>query len=262
MTTFEAILLGIIQGLTEFFPVSSSGHLQLGQHLLGLTELDKYIFFDLICHLGTLAALLLFFSEQIKALVSDRKRFAQVILATLPLFPLVLIMKPIKAMFDQPAYLGYCFLITAALLFLSSRIKQEAPLELREKRKWRDPFIIGIFQAMAILPGISRSGATFSGARFLGWQPQEALTFSFFLAVPAILGGLTLETFQLIKASGQETSVHASLGLIQYAAGLFSSFIIGYLTLRLLMSMAAKGNFVYFVWYCLFIGIATTLYFN
>src|SRR5258705_3070450 len=107
MSTFEAIILGIIQGLTEFLPVSSSGHLELGQYVLGLTHLDRYVLFNLVCHLGTLCAVFAVFLPQIKdTLVSDRKKLIQVIIGTLPLFPLVLLMKPIKSLFDQPQYLG------------------------------------------------------------------------------------------------------------------------------------------------------------
>lgn len=259
MTTLEAIILGIIQGLTEFFPVSSSGHLELGQTLLGLTNLDQYIFFDLICHLGTLTALFLVFFDQIKSLIfSERSQLTQVIVGTLPLFPLVLILKPIKALFGQPQYLGFCFLLTATLLYLGQRFGRAQPAEVLEKRRWRDAAVIGLFQAVAILPGVSRSGATISAGRLLGWGPREAISFSFMLAIPAILGGVVLELSQIAFTSGAMPAV----GWLPYVAGFLSSFGIGYLALLWLMQLAAKDKFIYFVWYCVIVGIATLWFFN
>ena len=259
MSTLEAIILGILQGLTEFLPVSSSGHLELGQHLLGLTNLDSYIIFNLVCHLGTLLALVIVFSTQIKAaFLTERTRFIQVILGTLPLFPLVLILKPIKSVFDQPQYLGWCFLLTALFLYLGIRLGSIASQVQLDRRKWSDPLIIGLFQAVAILPGVSRSGSTISAGRILGWSRQEAVTFSFLLAIPAILGGVTLEILQL---AFKQTSM-PSVALTAYVAGFITSFGVGYLALLLLMRLAAKDKFIYFVWYCLFIGIATILYFR
>lgn len=261
MSTIEAIILGIIQGLTEFFPVSSSGHLKLAQSILGFENLDKYIVFDLVCHLGTLMAIFCVFSEQIQqTLLINRTRCFQVILGTLPLFPLVLIMKPIKAIFAQPEYLGYCFLLTALFLFIGTKWGWHASPYYREKNKWRDAVTIGMFQAIAILPGISRSGSTISAGRTLGWGQQDAVSFSFLLAIPAILGGIILEFLQLLRLSDP-----ASLPPItwqQYTAGFITSFIVGYFALLLLMKLAGKDKLMYFVWYCLFIGIFSLLYFN
>lgn len=251
VTTLEAIFLGIIQGITEFLPVSSSGHLKLVQSLFGFQNLQNYIVFDLVCHLGTLLAIFLMFRKEIFSV--NRTRFQQVILGTLPLFPLLLIMKPIKALFNQPEYLGYFFMLTALLLYLGIRLGNERPTHAT-----RDPLIIGTFQAMAILPGISRSGSTISAAKMLGWSSQEAITFSFMLAIPAILGGTILELFQIVKHS--ESIAHISP--TQYIFGFLTSFGVGYYALNLLRSLASKQKFMYFVWYCLLLGIFTTLYFN
>jgi len=259
VSTIEAIFLGIIQGLTEFLPISSSGHLTLFQNLLGFENLNQYIIFDLVCHLGTLCAIfLIFFSQIQKTMTTDRSRLLQVIVATLPLFPLVLILKQIKNVFDQPQYLGYCFLLSALLLYLGIRLGSTSSQETLEKRKWKNPFIIGVFQAIAILPGVSRSGSTISIARILGYSPQEAVTFSFLLAIPAILGGITLETAQIVF---KKHSLVAPLGWMQYTAGFFTSFGVGYFSLKLLMKLAVQNQFIYFVWYCLIIGIVTMIYF-
>jgi undecaprenyl-diphosphatase len=262
MTTIEAILLGIIQGLTEFLPVSSSGHLELGQFFLGFSHLEGYVLFNLVCHLGTLLAICCIFMTEIKtALLYDKQQRMQLLLGTLPLFPLVFLLKPIKALFDQPQYLGYFFLITALLLYLGTKIDKlsfQQSQTASPQRLRRDALVIGLFQAIAILPGISRSGATISAGRMLGWEAQRAVRFSFLLAIPAILGGVVLETLQLFKAP----SSLPSLNPLAYAAGFTTSFLVGYLALRLLIQLASRDKFIYFAWYCLFLGIATTLYFN
>lgn len=257
MKTWEAIFLGIVQGLTEFLPVSSSGHLELAQYFLGMRDLHRFILFDLVCHLGTLLAICYVFFPQIKDSISHKSQFSKLIIATLPLFPLVFLLKPIKAAFDEPQYLGICFLITSALLFTGAlyqfRIRKQV------ENSWKDPLTIGIFQAAAILPGISRSGATISAARMLGWEKQEAIFFSFMLAIPAILGGTVLELLQLIiKGSGGSEP----LNLVSFIAGFVASFFVGCFALRLLIRMMIQDKWIYFAWYCLFLGIMTTIYFN
>jgi undecaprenyl-diphosphatase len=263
MSTLEAVILGIIQGLTEFLPISSSGHLELGQLLLGLKNLDHYVLFNLVCHLGTLLAIFLVFADQIRAVFkTDRTRLYQILLGTLPLFPLVLLIKPLKALFNQPQYLGFCFLFTALLLYAGIRFGSVVPdFSKRERHRWRDALFIGLFQAVAILPGVSRSGSTISGGLLLGWKQQEAITFSFLLAIPAILGATVIELWQVLKSS--QTNLEIPLiGWVEYAAGFLTAFGVGYLALQFLIKLAAKNKFIYFVWYCLIIGIGTILYFN
>lgn len=259
MTVFEAIILGIIQGLTEFFPVSSSGHLILAQHILGLKNLENYVFFDLVCHLGTLAAILIIFTPKILSIfTTDRSRLVQVLIGTLPLFPLVFILKPLENLFGQPQYLGIYFFITALLLYIGIKKGNEVSLQILEKRRWRDALTIGVFQAAAILPGISRSGSTLSGASLLGWSKEDAVTFSFLLAIPAILGGTAL---QLIKLFYTSSFTSYSVSWAAYGAGFAASFLVGYFTLSLLIKLAMKGKLMYFVIYCLMLSVGATLYF-
>lgn len=258
MTTLEAMLLGLVQGLTEFLPVSSSGHLQLVQHFLGMQNLDHYIFFDLACHLGTLLAIIVIFAEYIKkTFKSERKRLFQVIIATLPLFPLVLLMKPIKAIYANPNSLGFFFMATAIILFIGIRFEKTQKEENKKKHFLRDALIIGIFQAMAILPGISRSGSTISGAKLVGWNARDAVGFSFLLAIPAILGGTVLEIFKL----QQHPKNLIDLPLTHYCLGFLISFFVGLITLQLLMRLALQKKLYYFAWYCLILGLMTTYYF-
>lgn len=260
MTSWEAIILGIVQGLTEFLPVSSSGHLELGQYFLGFEDIKSYILFDLICHLGTLGAIFLVFWTQIcDSFTSNSIRFRQIILGTLPLFPLVLVLKPIKEIFDQPQYLGYCFLLTALLLALGMRVTLKSPSLMQEKRSWRDPIVIGLFQAVAILPGVSRSGSTISAARMLGWDKENAVAFSFLLAIPAILGGVALEILSLFSSHSPE---QAPITISAFLIGLVTSFVVGLIALKLLIRLTVQNKWHYFIWYCGILGVATTLYFN
>lgn len=259
LSVLQAFFLGIIQGITEFLPVSSSGHLEIAQYILGLENLDQYITFDLVCHLGTLCAIFVVYATQIKKLfTNDYTRLKQVIIGTLPLFPILLILKPVESLYNKPHLLGLFFLTTAALLYTGIRWGYEKPASDKKKSWWQDAIIIGTFQTIALLPGVSRSGSTISGARLLGWEKQDAVTFSFLLAIPAILGGATLKLFQLTLLG--ETQ-QGSLDLIHYVVGFATAFFIGYLALLLLIRLASKEKFMYFVWYCLLLGLATSFYF-
>jgi undecaprenyl-diphosphatase len=260
VTILDALILGIVQGLTEFLPVSSSGHLKLFQSLLGLQQLDHYILFDLVCHLGTLLAIVLIFFQQIKsaALFQNSTRFWQIVIGTLPLFPLVLIMKPIKAIYADPSYLGFFFIVTAIILFLGIRFGKTLPPKEQDQHPWRDAFCIGLWQAFAIFPGVSRSGSTISGARLLGWIPQDAVTFSFLLAIPAILGGVTLEFIKW----WQHPELTVSIPLTHYLTGFLFSFFVGFFSLKALMRFVVTNRLSYFAWYCLILGLATTYYFH
>ncbi len=256
MNHWEAILLGLVQGVTEFLPVSSSGHLEIVQILLGFEHLDNYVLFNLICHLGTLLAIFLVFFSQIRnSFTESPQRFFQIILATLPLIPLVLILKPLKAIFNQPHYLGPFFLISSLLIFLS--LLPSPHLNLPKKIKpWFDSLFIGFFQALAVLPGISRSGATISAAKFLGWTSIEAIPFSFILAIPAIFGASVLEGVQLWNYS---EDLPLTIPFFTYLIAFLTSFLTGYIALRLLLKCFKNDRWVYFGWYCLGLGVILTL---
>lgn len=260
MSIFEALFLGILQGITEFLPVSSSGHLVLGQYLLGFRNLNKLVDFTLACHLGTLLSVFVFFWRDIWNIITkDHKKILWVILGTLPLFPLALFAEPIKEMFDKVQYLGWFFMITALLLYLATYYGRNLPVQGLEKKRWSDSLIIGLFQALAILPGVSRSGSTISGARLLGWEPKDAVTFSFLLSIPAILGGCILE-FGKVYFKNYSSGVDISFAA--YAAGFLSAFIVGCGALALLVKVVQTNRLMIFSWYCLALGIFTLIYFN
>nr|WP_249270168.1 undecaprenyl-diphosphate phosphatase [Neochlamydia sp. AcF95] len=262
VSTIEAIFLGFIQGITEFLPVSSSGHLILAQYLLGMRNFKDLIAFDLICHLGTLLALFIAFFKKIKTLLTSEKKVLYLLfIALLPLFPLVFFLKFIKAFFDHIEYLGYFFLFTAALMYLGIRFSKEtSSVTEMSKHTWKEALTIGFFQAMAVFPGISRSGATISAARLLGWNYEHAITFSFLLAIPTLMASIIIELGQLILKRNEY--ILPAISWVQYLAGFFFSFLFGIIALHYLQKLASKRLFMYFIGYCLLVGMVTTLFFR
>lgn len=240
MTLVQAIILGLVQGLTEFFPVSSSAHLQLTRWLLGVKG-DLY--FDLVCHAGTLVALVIYLWRDVWEVLKDWRKVALYGLALAPLVPAYFLLKPLRVVASEPQYLGYALMATAGLLFAASRKKEG---EYREK-KWPHVVCIGVMQSMALIPGISRSGSTIAAARFCGWDWREAAKFSFLLAIPTILGGELLETLK----GGHGTGV--SMGC--YAGGFLASLALGLVSVRFIFWVYETGKVRPFAWYCLGVGL-------
>jgi undecaprenyl-diphosphatase len=284
MTLFQSIILGIVQGLTEFFPVSSSAHLGLAKWLLGLQGGEHLLYFDLVCHSGTLLALILFLRRDIAAALKSPKALLLMALALCPLVPAYFLMKPLRIAASDPAYLGFFLMFTALLLFFASIKKSEnrdkvrasslpkvasstiftqdsgergkagrSPVKIvEEATKVKDVLCIGLMQTLALLPGISRSGSTIATGRLLGWDWIAAARFSFLLATPAILGGLALETLKLLREpSAHVSSVSASC----YAAGFIASFAMGMACVRFMFKIYELGIVRPFAWYCLAAGL-------
>jgi undecaprenyl-diphosphatase len=306
MTLLQSIILGIVQGFTEFFPVSSSAHLRLAKWLMGVSDGEHLLRFDLVCHSGTLLALILFLRKDISLALRNSRAVALFALALCPLVPAYFLLKPLRIAASDPAYLGYFLMFTAFLLFFSSRMKSReqrgscktqgssilgflwaffrlfeggpytkvdiAPLQTVEKKPTRTPkstepefcnclqipalpkvkdvLCIGIMQAMALLPGISRSGSTIAAGRLLGWDWVAAARFSFILAIPAILGGQALETLKAMRGVAvSEVSISC------YAAGFITSFMIGMIGVRFMFKIYELGIVRPFAWYCFAAGI-------
>lgn len=242
MTQLQALLLGIIQGLTEFLPVSSSTHLALAKKLMGIEGGENLLHFDLICHLGTLSALLLILRKDIFLILREARSIALFFVALLPLIPAYFFLKPLRTHLAADA--GFFLLATAALLFLASS-KRFSSEKVPSRTKWGDVLCIGFAQSLALLPGMSRSGSTIAAARLLGWQWSQAARFSFLLAVPTILGGAALETFR------GEGSLDPGISAIGFAA----SFAMGLGSLKLLFWILERGTLRPFAWYCLAAGL-------
>ena len=251
MTFIEAIILGIIQGFTEFLPISSSGHLVLGQAILGIDQPGNE--FEILVHLGTLTSIILVFYHDIKNLLfSILQKRAQkfilfILLGTVPAIFVGLGMEVfIKDLFENVKAVGLALVFTGVILFGSSFAKRT-----NKDHSYYTALVIGFAQAVAIIPGISRSGMTISTALFLGLSSKEAARFSFLLAIPAITGAGLLTAFDLDGAF--PLSVPVSL------AAFFSSSIMGILSLKWLLGWLEEGKFHYFGIYCLVVGLLTSV---
>ena len=251
MTFIEGIILGIIQGLTEFLPISSSGHLVLVQEILGL-ELPGNDF-EILLHLGTLCSILVVFFKDIKNIFltvssKETQRFIlMIIIGTLPALVIGLGLKDLIAeLFDNLLVVGIALIFTGLTLISSFYFNRQK----NEYSIFRS-FLIGIAQAVAIIPGISRSGMTISCALLLGLDSKQAAKFSFLLAIPVIGGAGILMVTDIETAS--------SIDFSTLMGGLFSSFFIGVVALKWLLAWLEDGKFHYFGIYCLLIGIITVI---
>jgi undecaprenyl-diphosphatase len=245
-----ASFLAVVQGLTEFLPISSSGHLVLFQKLFNLSE--PPIFFDIMVHLGTTLAVIFFFRLDLLRLIvglfknekEQRLLLFNLIYASIPVGFLGLAIRPfLGTIFNSFLILGFGWFLTAFLLFLSRKFTQGGGVS--ENLTWIKSLFIGIFQAIAIFPGVSRSGSTIVGGIFNGLSPTEAFKFSFLLSIPAVLGASLLEIGNLEKIDYLPQSLLAAL-----IAG-----IVGYLALLFLKRVLLLRRFHYFSLYCFLLGL-------
>jgi undecaprenyl-diphosphatase len=248
----KIILLAIIQGFTEFFPVSSSGHLLILQKLLGFTTLP--LVFDIFFHLGTLLAVVAYFFRELKPLALrfyERENFRLLLLLATASLPTAIIGFTCKdffeALFEKTSYLGVCFLFTAAVL-LASRF-------LRLNKKFPDfpaAFLIGVAQGVAIIPGISRSGMTIAVALILGLGFEFSFRFSFLLSIPAVLGAVALEAGNIPWGGGHWP---------QLALAVLVAALAGFLALGLLEKILVRDYFHRFAAYLFLLGIVVFFFF-
>lgn len=243
-----------MQGLTEFLPVSSSGHLVIFQNILNLQE--NIISIDIILHLGTLLAVLIYFRKKLLNLIKKcAKTFPQeiklIIVGSIPAMIFGFLAKDkIENIFGFTKFVGINLLITAIILFFSQKIK-EKKFDL-ENMSLKKSFIIGLFQALAIFPGISRSGATISGASFLQIKKEDAFYFSFLLSIPAILGAVILDLPNLFNIT--------QINLTSFSAGFLTAFISGYAALSLFKKIFLSEKIKYFSYYCFLAGITALIF--
>ena len=261
MTYLHAVLLGLVQGITEFFPISSSGHLSLLQAIFHIEEAD--LFFDVLLHFGTLIALIAVYRREVAAILqgglglvgigpdkgkitprnADRRRMAFfIITGTVPIL-LALPLRPVaEHVSAHPALVSLMLMVTGGILYLSDRFSHGTQ-GLREASAWKT-VLVGVSQAVSVIPGISRSGATISAGMLLGFRRSFALHYSFLLSVPAVLGAVIVSLAGALK-----TGIQTEL-LPKYLCGMLASAISGYFSIRLLRYLAARGNFGVFAYYC------------
>lgn len=260
MNLIESIILGIVQGLTEFLPISSSGHLSLMEEVLGFSKESSSIEFDLLLHFSTLLAVLVYFRKQLiklslglfSAEINDEKKLiSHLIIGTVPIVILGFIFKDkVEGISENPS-LVCCFLCTTGLiLFIPSWLKKVD----RNKITFTKSFIIGIAQAIALFPGVSRSGSTITMGIMLGISPKKCAEFSFLLGIPAICGAMVLKMNEI-------SSIDEKL-LLTYSIGMIAAFLTGLVAIFCVLRLIEKGKFKFFGFYCLLVGITGLIYFT
>lgn len=247
MLIVEMLILAVIQGIAEFLPISSSGHLVIIGSLLGGGDDTATV--EIILHAGTLASIFVIYWRRILALLrSDRRVIPLLIVGTIPAGILGLTIKTrAEWLLSNPLLAGCMLLVTGGLLWMLKWLP-EGDGDYRQMRL-RDALIIGCFQAFALLPGISRSGSTIVGARVLGLGRTDAVTFSFLLAIPAILGASVLAVGDLVR---EETSSQEVAVLV---LGAVVSFAVGIAALRWLIRWAREGRLYWFAAWCIPVGL-------
>ncbi len=270
MSIWESIFYGIVQGLAEFLPISSSGHLAIFQSVFGATDPDANISFNVLLHLGTLIAVFFVYWRDIFALIrsfftlcgkllhrnfklstyTENERFVIFILiATLPLVPAALIEGYISALSSYIVVVGVVLLLNAVLLFFSDKMAKGN--KTLGEIKPRNALVVGICQMLATLPGLSRSGSTITGGLTQGFERPLAVKFSFIMSIPAILGACVLKLPDFFETAANE----GSRQLLIYLAGAFVAALVGVGAMKLLTYISKKSNFRIFSYYCVAAGL-------
>lgn len=270
MTLLHAVLLGLIQGVAEFLPISSSGHLAIAEHLLGQAgAADIPGFFDVLLHLGTLAAVFAAYWRDIREMIVEffaglgdlarrttptpvppaRRLILLIVVGTLPLFAVLPVKDLVEGLGDNMYFVGGALLVTGCLLFASDRVRRGRKTE--RTATLVDVLLVGAAQAVATCPGISRSGTTITAGCFVGFERKFAVRFSFLLSIPAVLGANILSLKDALEAQIPWEEVPV------YLAGVAVAAVSGYACIRLLKMVAEKGKFGFFAYYCWLAGAVT-----
>ena len=265
MVFLIAILLGLVQGLCEFLPVSSSGHLYLISKLTsGAVGEDTFgSFFTVMLHVATLIAVLFVYREQVLAILRHpiQKLTLHLIIATLPTVVFALILKKFDALdkwLDEGNFVGFSFLLTAVFLTVSELLcRRRKAKKSIDTMRWTDALVIGGMQAIGVLPGVSRSGSTIAGALGMRIDRKSAANFSFLLSIPAILGGLVLELYKLVK---EPDSINLTVGTAAaWILGMLVAAISGYFAVRFMIRLITKKGLLGFAIYTGALGLVVLI---
>jgi undecaprenyl-diphosphatase len=264
MTIFQSLLLGIIQGLTEFIPVSSTAHLLIAQYFMGINPGDTAPFaFSVLVQLGTLLALIIYFAKDLWAIIkaffakpfsTPMNRMAwYIIIATIPaLIAGYLLKDAVKALFTTPLLEACIRLFTAAILLSLAEWLTKKSRNL-ESMTWLDALIIGLFQVISVFPGASRSGTTISAGMFRGLERKSAARFAFLMSVPVMLAAGGYEMLDVIKLPNLASFLPV------LAVGFIAAAIVGWLAIKWLLGYLNKHSLYIFAGYCAVIGLALLL---
>ena len=272
MSLLSSILLGVIQGVAEFLPISSSGHLAIAEHLLGMSGAsDIPEFFDVLLHLGTLVAVFVAYWDDVRDMVVEffcgvrdlargstptpvppaRRMILLIIVGTLPLLIVLPIKDLVEGLADNMYFVAAALLVTGCLLCASDRVRKGRKTE--KSATMVDVLLVGVAQAIATCPGISRSGTTITAGCFRGFDRKFAVRFSFLLSIPAILGANILSLKDAVEAG----IIWADVPV--YLVGVVVSAVVGYACIRLLKMIADRGKFGAFAYYCWAVGVLTLI---
>jgi undecaprenyl-diphosphatase len=253
--------MGIIQGLTEFLPVSSSAHLTFAEHLFGIPASWR-LTYDVLLHLGTTFALLVYFAPKLRQVIvalfspnqhKRRENWTLVLAIAVGTIPAalagVLLRDRLEALFARPVYSAFALLVTGVVLFCTRKKTGDE----RRSINWRAGLVVGMAQAFALLPGISRSGVTISAALFLGLARSEAFEFSFLLSIPAVLGAAAL------KLKGSALFQPGTIPPVTALLGLTASVLFGLLALVIVRKLLLQRRFHWFAFYCWGVGLLVLL---
>ena len=271
MTYFMSILMGIIQGVAEFLPISSSGHLALFQTFFGMENMEeKYMFFTVLLHFGTLISVCMVYWRDIVDMIREfflgiaalagrkdtgvapppaRRMVMLIIIATVPLFVMVFLQDAVNQLLSNSIMVSCALLATGFILFFSDRMARGH--KTAKNATVADALIVGCGQALAVIPGLSRSGTTISVGMMRGFDRAFAVRFSFLMSLPAVLGANVLEIKDALASNFPIEE------LPMYLVGVAVSAVVGYFAIRLVKSLSDKGKFGKFAYYCWAVGLGS-----
>ena len=269
MSILNAIILGLVQGVAEFLPISSSGHLAVLQNMLGMSDMGNDMFFDVLLHLGTLFAICYVYWEELAQMareVSIRTRggthivvngkrrpllkermFVLICISIIPMFLILPIHDYVDALASNTLFVGLMLVLTGFILLVADKMEQGTKTERNSTAK--DALFIGLCQCIAVLPGLSRSGVTITAGMASGHRREYAVKFSLLMSIPAVLGATLLELIKAIKVGIDVAQVPA------YIIGMVVAMVSGVFAIRLIKRIAHRGNFGGFAYYCWVIGV-------
>jgi undecaprenyl-diphosphatase len=262
MDWLQALILGIIQGLTEYLPVSSSGHLAIGQYLFGLKDGDN-LMFTVLVHVATILSTFVILWSEIDWILKglfkfkmndETKYFINILISMIPVAIVGFFFKDyVEEVFGSGLLIvGIMLLVTAALLIFSYYAKPR----IKQNISWKDALIIGVAQACAVMPGLSRSGSTIATGLLLGNKKESLAQFSFLMVIPPILGEALLDVMKMMKGE----DVFGNTAALPLVVGFLAAFISGCLACKWMISIVKKGKLIYFGIYCAIVGVATIIF--
>lgn len=268
MSYLMSAVLGFVQGVAEFLPISSSGHLTLLQHFFGMPEPDQL--FNILLHFATLLAVCIYYLQDVVEMIVEffrgiaslfsrqtshgnppeaRRLVLLVIVGTLPLFVVMLIKDQVEALGSSPVFVSCALLVTGCVLFLSDRMA--GGKKTARNATMKDVLLVGVAQGCATIPGLSRSGCTISAGMAVGFDRKFAVRYSFLMSLPAVLGATILEVKDVFGAEGGLPE-----GMLpKYLLGMVIAGVVGYFSIRLVNLLASKGKFGAFAYYCWAAGL-------